>query len=63
MGFKYLTVVYRYIDSEDFREFFKEQVADRNCAYNENKNAMVQTTAWYSGDALLELENKTARIE
>lgn len=55
-GFKYVTVVYRYIDSDEFREFFKEQVADRNCAYEANKNKLIQTTAWYDGDALEDLE-------
>ena len=52
---KYLTVVYKYVDSEEFRKFFKEQVADRNCAYKGNQNALVQTTAWYYGDALKKL--------
>lgn len=54
--FKYVTVVYRYIDSDEFREFFKEQVNRRNCAYEENKNSFVQTTSWYDGDALGELD-------
>lgn len=54
--FKYVTVVYRYIDSDEFREFFKEQVNGRNCAYEGNKNALVQTTSWYDGDAIEELE-------
>lgn len=54
--FKYLTVVYRYIDSDEFKAFFDEQVADRNCAYETNKNKLIQTTSWYDGDALIELE-------
>ena len=53
---KYLTVVYKYFDSYEFRAFFKEQVADRNCAYGANKNKLIQTTAWYDGDALEDLE-------
>lgn len=55
-GFKYVTVVYRYIDSDEFREFFKEQVADRNRAYEANKNKLIQTTAWYDGDAIGDLQ-------
>lgn len=54
--FQYLTVVYRYVDSDQFKQFFKEQVADRNCAFEVNKNALVQTTSWYDGDAISDLQ-------
>lgn len=55
---KYLTVVYKYVDSDEFRTFFKEQVADRNCAYSVNKNKLIQTTSWYDGDALSDYAQK-----
>jgi hypothetical protein len=54
--FKYLTVVYRYVDSDEFKTFFKEQVADRNCAYKANENKLIQTTSWFDGDAIQQLQ-------
>ena len=58
MGFKELTVTYKYIDGDEFKEWFREQVNSRICAVKANQNKQIQVTGWADYDALKKLEEK-----
>lgn len=62
-GFKELTVTFKYIDSDEFKKWFEEQISSRICAVEENKNKLIQVTAWAHYDGLEKLDEAEKRIE
>lgn len=56
MAFKELTVTYKYIEGDQFHEWFKDQINSRICAVKANENKHIQVTAWADYDALARLE-------
>lgn len=55
MAFEELTVTFKYIDCDEFREWFHEQINSRICAIKGNENKMIQVTAWADYNALEKL--------
>lgn len=51
-----LTVVFQYVDCDEFHEWFKEQINSRICCVKGNENKMIQVTSWAMYDALKKLE-------
>jgi len=54
--FQELTVTFKYIDGEEFQQWFKEQINSRICCVKGNENKQIQVTAWALYDALEKLE-------
>ncbi len=54
--FQELTVTYKYIEGDEFREWFNAQVNSRICAVKANQNKQVQVTGWSEGDVIKKLQ-------
>ena len=58
-----ITVTYKYLDSPEFRDWFRDEVNSRICAVKANQNKVVQVTGWGEGDAIAYLQNSQAVID
>ena len=61
--FEEITITFKYIPSEQFDKWFKENVQDIMCGASVNKNKLVQSTGWYVGDAIEELQKTQEELE
>ena len=50
-----LTVTFKYIEGDEFRQWFEKEINNRICAVEQNQNKQIQVTGWALGDALREL--------